>query len=252
MNAKWLVVGVGLGFGVYAGSMACGSKNVIGVGGSGGGTTVATTGPTTTGSTTSTMTGSTTSTMTGSTTSTMTGAGGATSSTTSTMTGAGGAATTTTSTGAGGECSTVGTLHAPTPGSTMNIFCPFAPTDAGDVYCTSMSQHCCETPEGNATPTSCEPIATACMTGSGYMDWQCQDPVADCPAATPVCCAPGASIGLGTPGCGNFAHEMKNTTCEATGACAGIIMCTSNAECPAATPTCTPFDKSGAQVGGCM
>ncbi len=77
--------------------------------------------------------------------------------------------------------------------------------------------------------------------------------MADCTdPANPVCCAPGASIGLGTPGCGNFAHTMKNTVCVASqAACSGIIMCTNNNECPSGQ-TCTPFSKAGNQVGGCM
>jgi hypothetical protein len=155
--------------------------------------------------------------------------------------------------GSGGSCIKVTTLHPPLldagPGT---LYCPFSGVDGGpDQYCVPGPQHCCETPEGS-TPTQCQPIATACMTGTGYVDWQCEDPVADCSAGAPVCCAPGASIGLGCPGCGNFAHQMNGTTCVPTGACAGIILCTSNAECPAGLPTCTPFEKAGNQVGGCM
>ena len=60
-----------------------------------------------------------------------------------------------------------------------------------------------------------------------------------------------ASIGLGTTGCGNFAHYMIGTQCVAQGACTSIVMCTSDDECPSGK-TCTPFGKAGAQVGGCM
>jgi hypothetical protein len=153
----------------------------------------------------------------------------------------------------GAICGKLSTLHPPKldagPGS---IYCPFsAVTDGGgNAYCTGGTEHCCETPAGSATPSACEPLATACATGS--VDWGCEDPVVDCAnPATPVCCAPGASIGLGTAGCGNFAHTMKSTVCVAAGSCTGVTMCTSTAECPTGQ-TCTAFVKAGNQVGGCM
>ena len=154
---------------------------------------------------------------------------------------------------ADGGCSTPGTLHPPSADAgTSTIYCPFSSTDGGaNIYCTGQTQHCCETPAGAGTPSTCEALATACPVAKST-DWQCQDPVADCPSATPVCCATGASIGLGAPGCGNFAHKMTGTTCVATGGCAGgITMCTSDGECPSGQH-CTPFSKAGAQVGGCM
>jgi hypothetical protein len=155
----------------------------------------------------------------------------------------------------------VTTLHPPKadagPGS---IYCPFSNTvDGGPKeYCTPGTEHCCEAPAGSVS--ACQPFATACMSGTGYTDWQCEDPVTDCPSATPVCCAPGATIGLGTPAgtCGNFAHTMTHTSCTTAAACpnagntGNIVLCTSNSECPSATPTCTPFGKAGNQVGGCM
>jgi hypothetical protein len=152
-----------------------------------------------------------------------------------------------------GPCSKVGSLHPPSADAgTSTIFCPFSAVgDAGkDLYCTGKTQHCCETPASAGTPSTCDPLATACPVPKST-DWQCQDPVADCPSATPVCCAAGASIGLGATGCGNFAHSMTGTKCVAAGACTGIVMCTADAECPSGQH-CTPFTKSGAQVGGCM
>jgi hypothetical protein len=151
------------------------------------------------------------------------------------------------------QCSKVTTLHPPSADAGgKTIYCPFSSDggpDAANVYCQSQTEHCCEQGAGSTTPTTCIPTATTC-TGTKTTDWQCQDPV-DCPSSSPVCCAPGASIGLGAPGCGNFAHTMTGTTCVAAGACTGIVMCTSNAECPSGQ-TCTPFGKAGAQVGGCM
>jgi hypothetical protein len=161
--------------------------------------------------------------------------------------------TTTTGTGGTGNCSKIGTLHPPMAGATDTLYCPFSGVDGGmNMLCNPTQQHCCETPQGATMPSMCVPNATACMTGTGYTDWQCEDPVADCKDATkPVCCAPGASIGLGMPGCGNFAHTMTHTTCVATGMCTGITMCTSDGECPNGQH-CTPFSKAGNQVGGCM
>ncbi len=91
------------------------------------------------------------------------------------------------------------------------------------------------------------------MTGTGYTDWQCEDPVADCTGANPVCCAPGASIVLGAP-CENYASHMTHTTCTTAALCpaaGNIIMCTSDGECPTGM-SCTPFAKGGNDVGGCM
>jgi Cys-rich repeat protein len=146
----------------------------------------------------------------------------------------------------------VGTLHPPKSDAGANIYCPFSAVGDGghNEYCTGGTEHCCETPADAGVPSSCEPIATACPALS--MDWQCEDPVADCKdSAKPVCCAPGATIGLGNPGCGNFAHKMTQTTCVAAGSCAGIVMCTSDSECPSGQK-CTAFSKAGNQVGGCM
>jgi hypothetical protein len=190
-------------------------------------------------------------------TSTSTGMTSTTTSTTSTGTG-GAATSTTTGVGGGdaGTCVKPGTLHPPKldagPGT---LYCPFSSVDGGpNEYCTPGTQHCCESPSG-ATPSSCVDSSTACMIG--YVDWQCEDPVADCPSGQ-VCCAPGATIGFGGPGCGNFAHTFTHTACVAAGACpnagnmGNILLCTSSAECPAVTPTCTPFSVHGNQVGGCL
>ena len=100
------------------------------------------------------------------------------------------------------------------------------------------------------------PSATACMTSTGYTDWQCEDPVADCPTSAPVCCASGATLELGGTmngmACQNYASKMTHTACVAAGACTGgIVMCTSDSECTA-PQKCTPFSKAGNQVGGCM
>jgi len=159
--------------------------------------------------------------------------------------------TTTTGTGGTGNCSTWGRSTRPSRRRRDHLLPVQRVGDAGNAYCTATTEHCCETPAGGPI-SACAPIATACMMGAGYTDWQCEDPVADCKDPTkPVCCAPGASIGLGAAGCGNFAHTMKNTICVASGQCAGITMCTSDSECTSPMK-CTPFGKAGNQVGGCM
>jgi len=135
-------------------------------------------------------------------------------------------------------------LFPPKTGTTMTLYCPFAPK--GMDYCDPSTQHCCEPAMGTS---ACTANGTAC--GAGAVDWGCEDPVADCKdAANPVCCAPGASIGL-DPCTGNFAHKMTSTSCVASGSCTGIVMCTSDSECPSGQH-CTPFRKAGNQVGGCM
>jgi hypothetical protein len=254
MKKIWLISGAMVGCLAGAGVGACGSSNGTGASSS---TSSSSTSGTTTTSSSSSSSGTTT-------TSSSSGAGGST--TASSSSGAGGSTTasssstttTSSSSGAGGsECGKITTLHPPKldagPGT---IYCPFSAVgDGGNEYCTPGTQHCCETPEGATTASACTSINTSCMTGTGYTDWQCEDPVTDCTAAgLPVCCAPGATLELGTPAgtCGNYASEMKSAACVAAGTCTGIILCTSNSECPAAHPTCTPFSKAGNDVGGCM
>jgi hypothetical protein len=153
----------------------------------------------------------------------------------------------TTGGGADMMCRGQSKLFPPMMTTGATVYCPFA---TGNKYCDPSTEHCCETAAGATMPSMCEPIATACIAGS--VDWGCADPTADCRDNTkPVCCAAGASIGV-DPCAGNFAHHMTGTACVATGGCAGgIIMCTSDAQCPAGQ-TCTPFRKAGNQVGGCM
>jgi hypothetical protein len=250
MKNGWLIAAALVGCTTGVGLVACSSSTT-------GNTTAGNTSTNPASSVSSTSSsgtgGATTGTATGGTT-TGTATGGATSSSASST------STTTSGTTTSTECDAVTVLHPPKlDAGAGTIYCPFSEvTDGGpDMYCTPISQHCCETPEDAGVATACQPFATACMTGTGYTDWQCEDPVVDCTTtAAPVCCAPGATIGLGgtvnNMACGNFAHTMTHTTCVAAGACTGIIMCTSDSECPAATPTCTPFGKAGNAVGGCM
>ncbi len=223
MKQSGLIASAALGCVVLAVVSACGGGT--GTGGSGG------TGVTTGGSTTSKS-------------STAAGVTGAT-----TTTGAG--PTSSTATGAGGGCSMPSTLHPPMQGDTLTIYCPFSGTP--NINCDPATTHCCEPKMGMAT---CDPNAQACPAGG--MDWQCQDPKADCKdPAKPVCCATGASFGQGAPGCANFASKMTKTECVAASACApdammkNLTMCTDDTECPMGK-TCTPFKKAGAGVGACQ
>jgi hypothetical protein len=237
MKATWLVVGSVIGCVIGAGVAACGGGSGSGAGGTGtGGATPTTTTPSGTTTTTSIDTGTTSGTTTTGTGSTDTGTTSTT--TTSTTTGTGGDA---------GVCKPPTTLHPPHldagPGT---IFCPFSAVDGGkNEFCVAQTEHCCEPTSGNA---SCQPSGTTCATGD--TDWQCEDPVADCPSGM-ECCAAGASIGISTdPSCANFAHKFHGTACVAAGSCAGIVMCTSDAECPSGKH-CVPFGTKGNAVGGC-
>jgi hypothetical protein len=258
MKKVWLI---GLAVNCLAGAtiVACGSSSGT-TGGTGGTSTTTTTGPTTTTTSSGVAGGSTT------TTTTTSGTGGT-----------GGTGSTTSTSGTGGsECGKVSTLHPPKAGETANVYCPFSTggPDGGTDYCTGGMNFCCETAEGSATPSSCVtgtpssancPNAFVTSSMSGSTVWECEQP-SDCPAATPVCCAVGygyggtspktASITLGAPGCGNYASEMGGTVCSPAGACAnGFTMCSNpdNSECTGiGSGVCTPFEKAGAQVGGCM
>jgi hypothetical protein len=136
----------------------------------------------------------------------------------------------------------------PPPDAGPTIYCPFSAVDGGgNKSCTAVTQHCCEA----LGTSSCDPIANACPATD--TDWQCQDPIADCPnAQAPVCCAVGATLVASIdPNCGNYATGFQGAACVPTGGCAnGITMCTSDLECPN-NQTCTPFGAQGAQVGGC-
>lgn len=238
MKKGWLIAGAIFGCTAGASLGACSSTSTSGTGNH-----------TTTQGSSSNSSSSTSGTMSSS---SGTGGMGGMPTTSSSSSGTGGMPTSSSSSSGTGNCSAVTTLHPPKldagPGT---IYCPFSAVgDGGNEYCTPTTEHCCETPADAGVPSACQPAATACTAGS--TDWGCEDPVVDCKDPTkPVCCAPGASIGLGNPGCGNFAHTMKNTLCVAAGACTGIVMCTSDSECTA-PQKCTPFGKAGNQVGGCM
>lgn len=242
MKKSWLIAGAVMGCLAGASLGACGNGGTGGTGGSGGTTTA--TGPSTT---TTTTTGMTTTTATGTTTST-----------TTTTTGTGGMGTGTGgSSGTGmdaGTCGKVTTLHPPMPGTKLTLYCPFSGVDGGKaVDCDPSIEHCCETPAMSTTPSACHTNATPC--GATDVDWQCEDPGSDCTGGMDCCATskPGkiSSIGLGAPGCGNFAHQMIGTKCMAAGSCPGIKMCTADTECTS-PQKCTPFGKAGNQVGGCM
>lgn len=235
MKKGWLVIGALMGCVAGASLGACGSS----VGGAGGGSTGggATTSPTTSSSSGSLATSS-------SSGSSTTSSSGATSSSSSSSSGTGGSAPD------AGPCGKITKLHPPSPDAGANtLFCPFSGVDGGkDEFCTAQTEHCCEPPASAMTPSTCDPIATPCATGD--TDWQCEDPVADCPSGM-ECCAPGASIGISAdPMCGNFAHKFHGTQCVAAGTCMGIQMCTSDSECPSGK-TCVPFATKGNAVGGC-
>jgi hypothetical protein len=185
------------------------------------------------------------------------GTTGSSTSSTATATGTGG-------TGTGGlandGCGAAGTLqsslslHPPTPDAGPgSIYCPFSGVDGGHAeYCTAGTQHCCETPEGS-TPSACMPSATACTTGTGYTDWQCEDPVTDC-ASGQDCCSDGMfvmGVTVAAGQCENYASKMTKTTCVAKGSCTGFTLCTSTSECPSGK-TCTALEKAGNQIGSCQ
>jgi hypothetical protein len=92
------------------------------------------------------------------------------------------------------------------------------------------------------------------MTGSGYVDWQCEDPATDCPAGQ-LCCADGTWVDGGTENgmvCANFASHMTHTYC-ASSCGTGTIICETQAECTAIGLTaCLTFTKAGNPIGACF
>jgi hypothetical protein len=124
-----------------------------------------------------------------------------------------------------------------------DLYCPFGKTDAGSLYCTGGTTHCCEPAQGMS---ACVAEATPCAMGD--TDWVCEDP-ADCPAQM-VCCGSGTLVQTGNPMCGNYATGFHGTHCAASCMPNEIQMCTSNGECSNGK-NCIPFGTKGNQVGGC-
>ncbi len=138
------------------------------------------------------------------------------------------------------QCDTPTKLFPPKkPG---DLYCPFGKTDAGSLYCTGGTTHCCEPSTGSST---CVAEATPCANGD--TDWVCDDP-SDCPAQM-VCCAMATLVQTGNPMCGNYATGFHATHCAASCMQNEIEMCTSDGECGG--KKCIPFGTKGNQVGGC-
>jgi hypothetical protein len=207
MKYHWLFLGSAI---VVTAAAACTQK----VGGSGSSTSSPASGPSTT---------------TGGGSTSTTGMGGA---------GTGGS-------GTGGKCSTPGTLHPPMMGTMETIYCPFSGMNGGkNIYCTKLTQHCCEPFSGTS---KCVDIKTAC--DAGNTDWTCQDP-SDCPMGQKCCSNDGATLVVNPDvNCANYATMFKGTVCAASCAATQITMCTDDAAC--GSKKCTPFNTKGAQVGGC-
>ena len=147
----------------------------------------------------------------------------------------------------GATCKTPTTLHPPKSGTTDNIYCPFSGADGGkNDYCASGSEHCCE-PKATGSVSTCQPLSQPCDTGD--TDWQCQDPVADCPTGQ-KCCGTGTVVKNSDPTCANYAQGFMGTHCAQSCDLGEVEMCTSDSECTA-PKTCLPFGTKGAQVGAC-
>ncbi|GMV17548.1 MAG: hypothetical protein AMXMBFR56_57720 [Polyangiaceae bacterium] len=152
--------------------------------------------------------------------------------------------------GSGGDlCKTPTTLHPPKPDAGLdNIYCPFSATGGGkNEYCASGSEHCCE-PKATGAVSKCQPLSQPC--GLGDTDWQCQDPVADCPSGQ-KCCGAGTVVKNPDSQCANYATGFTGTKCATTCGAGEVEMCTADSEC-AAPQTCLPFGAKGAQVGACQ
>lgn len=136
--------------------------------------------------------------------------------------------------------------------SKPGVYCPFSTGDAGKAVTCAAGQHCCETPESAGTPSTCEPMGTACPV-TGSVDWQCEEAI-DCTAtgaAGPICCGTGSpttetSCGVTWPEWTGF----TGTKCAASCAAPGITVCEQQSDCT--TGTCTASKADGNQFGFCM
>ena len=142
------------------------------------------------------------------------------------------------------KCSAPAKLYPPKQGVAKSLYCPFSGAMGMKAqYCQGGTEHCCEPKTGQA---DCQALATACPNGD--TDWQCEDPVADCPKGQ-QCCASGTLVINPDQSCANYATGFHGTHCAAN--CAGneIQICTSTGECSG--KTCIPFKAKGNSVGGC-
>jgi hypothetical protein len=149
----------------------------------------------------------------------------------------------------GGTCEDPPTLYVE---SKPGVYCPFSTGDAGKAVTCAAGQHCCETPESAGTPSTCEPMGTACPV-TGSIDWQCEEAI-DCTvsgAAGPICCGTGSpttetSCGVTWPEWTGFTGTKCATSCPAP----GITVCEQQSDCT--TGTCTASKADGNQFGFCM
>jgi hypothetical protein len=149
-------------------------------------------------------------------------------------------------TGDASDASTCGTPPALHPEAKPGVYCPFA--SAGPVTCDAR-QECCETPQGAAVRSTCEPLGSACPLAGSTL-WQCEDAL-DC-AASPsgrVCCGVGA-VQLDAA-CG-FRRGSGFTGSHCAQACGAgeVTICETQLQC--ASGTCTPFKTQGLALGLCL
>lgn len=136
--------------------------------------------------------------------------------------------------------------------STAGVYCPFSAADGGKNVTCAAGQHCCETPESSSSPSTCEPMGTACPI-SGSIDWQCEEAI-DCTAAGaagPICCGTGTqtseTCGANTwPEFSGFTGTKCATSCPSP----GITVCEQQSDCT--TGTCTAAKADGNNFGFCM
>ncbi len=151
----------------------------------------------------------------------------------------------------GGSCETPPSLFAET---TPGVYCPFSGVDGGDNITCAAGQHCCETPTGSSSPSTCVAMGTACPV-TGSIDWQCEEAV-DCTvsgAAGPICCGNGSPMPVTS--CGNTWTEwtgFTGTTCATSCPNPGFVVCEKNADCTGdAGTTCSASKSNGNDFGYC-
>ena len=149
----------------------------------------------------------------------------------------------------GATCETPPTLY-PAPG----VYCPGDQDDAGNTVTCNAGQHCCETPQGSSTASTCESPGTACA--SGTVDWECLQPV-DCAnfeGGGAVCCIVGATK-MTVTSCDAGWTEWSGftgTKCMASCPSGSYVACQANSDCTGdAGTTCTVSKSNGSDFGYC-
>ncbi len=154
--------------------------------------------------------------------------------------------------GSGGDSGTCENPPALFPETMAGVYCPFSAVDGGSNLTCAAGQHCCETPSGSSSPSTCVAAGTACPVANS-IDWQCEAPIDCASAAGHLCCGNGTAMSVSS--CGNTWTEwtgFTGTTCATSCPNPGFVVCEQPSDCTGdAGTTCSKSKSNGNDFGYC-